>query len=90
MPQCVEDWRIAVHVKSRCFDCGLEVIDEFPVRLFFLASPRVRPVPDDARLQWRVFVLGRLAAEMPEQAEFSKVSDIPGVSILHAIVTNIL
>jgi hypothetical protein len=48
------------------------------------------PIPDDARFQLRVLVLCRFAAEVPEQAELPKVPDIPGVSILHAIVTNIL
>jgi hypothetical protein len=34
------------------------------VRLFLLASPRVRPVPDDTRLQVGVAILRRLAAEV--------------------------
>ncbi|HZL69797.1 MAG TPA: hypothetical protein VFC29_20990 [Candidatus Limnocylindrales bacterium] len=48
------------------------------------------PVPDDAGRQVGVVILGRLAAQVAQQSEFPKISDIPGVSILHAIVTNIL
>jgi hypothetical protein len=42
----------------------VQAIDEFPVRLFLLASPRVCPVPDDTRLQVGVAILCRLAAEV--------------------------
>jgi hypothetical protein len=37
-----------------------------------------------------MIVLRRHAAKVAQQPEFPKVPDIPGVSILHAIVTNIL
>jgi hypothetical protein len=48
------------------------------------------PVPDDPRRQRGVVIRGRLAAQVAQQSEFPKIPDIPGVPILHAIVTNIL
>ena len=52
-------------LKAAVIFIGLvQAIDEFPVRLFLLASPRVCPVADDTRLQVGVAILCRLAAEV--------------------------
>ena len=52
--------------------------------LCILAYAGHRPVPDDARLlQTPVLIVIRLAAQMTQQSEFSKVSDVSGVPILH-------
>jgi hypothetical protein len=69
----------------------VEVIGKFSVRTFPLLFPRVRLVPDNARLlQTPVLILGRHAAQMAQQSEFPEIPDVSCVPILHAIVTNIL
>src|ERR1035441_598025 len=82
---------ITFHVETGFLDCGVEVIGKFSVRTFPLLFPRVRLLPDHARLlQTPVLILGRHAAQMAQQSEFPEIPDVSCVPILHAIVTNIL
>lgn len=65
----------------------LQIADMAPICVVRFVSDSV---PDDARLQREVFILGRHAAKVTQQSEFSKIPDVASIPILHTIRTKFL
>jgi hypothetical protein len=65
----------------------LQIADMAPICVVGFVSDSV---PDDARLQREVVILGRLAAQVTQQSEFPEIPDVSCVPILHLDFTSSL
>src|ERR1039457_5451148 len=87
MPKGFVKVRVARFKAPVVFIALVQVPDALSIGVVALISGAV---PDDARLQRWVLLLRRHAAEVAQQSEFSKVSDVSGVPILHVDIPNAL